>query len=63
MEVYEKVPKWLCLQETGEEPISVRWVDVNKGDSENPNYQSRLVAREFKTDDRPEWYAATPPSE
>ena len=63
MKVYEKVPRWLCLQETGSEPIGVRWVDINKGDSENPNYRSRLVAREFKTDDRPEWYAATPPSE
>ena len=27
--------------------IGVRWVDVNKGDSEEPEYHSRLVGREF----------------
>ena len=44
-------------------PIGVRWVDVNKGDKTSPNYRSRFVAMEFKIDERPEWYAATPPSE
>ena len=35
-----------------------------KGDSTNPNYRSRRVAKEFRgNDDRPEWFAATPPSE
>ena len=34
---------------------------INKGDVLCPNYRSRLVAREFHTNDRPEWYAATPP--
>ena len=63
MGVYKKVPKKVCLQETGREPIGVRWVDINKGDNLHPNYRSRLVAKEYKTDDRPEWYAATPPSE
>ena len=38
-------------------------VDINKGDTTDPNYRSRLVAKEFKTDERPEWYAATPPGE
>ena len=32
---------------TGRPPISVRWVEVNKGDDEHPNYRSRLVAREI----------------
>ena len=32
----------------GKPPISVRWVEVNKGDDENPNYRSRLVAREIR---------------
>ena len=41
----------------------MRWIDINKGDTENPNYRSRLVAKEFKTDINPELYAATPPSE
>ena len=28
-----------------------------------PNYRSRLVAREFNTSEKTEWYAATPPGE
>ena len=61
--VYEKVNLDECWKETGRGPIGVKWVDINKGDSKCPNYRSRLVAMEFKTDERPEWYAATPPSE
>ena len=38
-------------------------MDINKGDSESPNYRSRLVAKEFNTGVCPELYAATPPSE
>ncbi len=63
MGVYEKVPIQECWDVTGADPISVRWVDINKGDTLCPNYRSRLVAREFNTSDKPEWYAATPPSE
>lgn len=63
MRVYDKVKVSECWQETGKGPIGTRWVDINKGDSNNPNYRSRMVAMEFKTDKRPEWYAATPPSE
>ena len=33
---------------TGRPPISVRWVDVNRGDDEYPSYRSRLVAREIR---------------
>ena len=63
MGVYDKVPVTECWQETGHAPIGVRWVDINKGDAGKPNYRSRLVAKEFKVDVRPELYAATPPSE
>ena len=63
MGVYVKVPKQECWSQTGKEPIAVRWIDINKGDTENPCYRSRLVAKEFKTDINPEHYAATPPSE
>ena len=31
---------------TGKPPITVKWVDVNKGDDASPDYRSRLVARE-----------------
>ena len=63
MKVYTKVDISEAWQETGHAPIAVRWVDINKGDETSPNYRSRLVAKEFKTDVRPELYAATPPSE
>ena len=63
MNVYKKVPLAECWAKTGKAPIGVRWVDVNKGDSKNKNYRSRLVAKEYKTDEKPEWFAATPPSE
>ncbi len=63
MNVYKKVSIEECWAETGKAPIAVRWVDINKGDEGNPNYRSRLVAKEFKTDVKPELYAATPPSE
>ena len=43
--------------------ITTRWVDINKGDTERPNYRSRLVARELKMGSSagPEYFAATPP--
>ena len=63
MGVYEKVDIAEAWRETGKAPIAVRWVDINKGDSVNPNYRSRLVAKEFNTGVKPELYAATPPSE
>ena len=43
--------------------IGVRWVDVNKGDSEEPEYRSRLVGREFAVGKDDALYAATPPLE
>ena len=61
--VYVKVPISRCWQLTGKAPIKVRWIDINKGDSINPNYRSRLVAKEInhsKSHD-PELFAATPP--
>ena len=63
MKVYTKVPVEECWANTGKAPIATRWIDINKGDENEPNYRSRLVAKEFKTDERPELFAATPPSE
>ena len=63
MGVYEKVDIAESWSQTGKAPIAVRWVDINKGDSSNPCYRSRLVAKEFNTGVCPELYAATPPSE
>lgn len=47
-------------------PVSVRWVDVNKGTPEEPEIRCRLVARDFKNKrdkDREDLFAATPPLE
>ena len=42
--------------------IGVRWVDTNKGTSEEPEVRSRLVGQEFATGPRrDELYAPTPP--
>ena len=38
-------------------------MDINEGDSANPNYRSRLAAKEFNSRVCSELYAATPPSE
>ena len=46
--VWEKVPKSEAIANTGKQPITVKWVDVNKGDDEEPNCRSRLVAREVR---------------
>ena len=42
--VYERVGRSEQVR-TGGKVIGTRWVDVNKGDSESPNYRSRLVGR------------------
>ena len=49
MDLYTKVPIKECVMKTGKQPISTSWIDVNKGDAQNPNYRSRLVAREINT--------------
>ena len=35
-----------CWERTRGPPVTVRWVEVNKGDDQNPNIRSRLVARQ-----------------
>ena len=63
--VYKKVPIEHCWNDTGKQPIGTRWVDVNKGDELNPNYRSRLVARQLKAHDRSDdcYFAPAPPLE
>jgi hypothetical protein len=62
-EVYEKVPLSECWEKTGKYPIGTRCVDINKGDRENPEYRSRLVAQEINTGKGDNIFAATPPLE
>ena len=42
MRVYTRVPR-ATQRMKGGKITGVRWVDVNKGDSQNPDYRSRLV--------------------
>ena len=60
MNVYTRVHRSECKRLTGKEPIKLRWIDTKKSSGE---IRSRLVAKEFKTDIRPELFAATPPLE
>ena len=55
MGVWEVVPRPKC------KVIGTRWVDTNKGDQQNPNYRSRLVAQEVKKGSVAEYFAAMPP--
>ena len=63
--VWTKVPRQQAFARTGKPPVSVRWVDVNKGDDMNPKYRSRLVARQMKAQDTSgaSFFAPTPPLE
>jgi hypothetical protein len=63
--VWVKVPKQQARARGGRAPISVRWVDVNKGDDLTPKYRSRLVARQMKAMDssRTSYFAPAPPLE
>ena len=47
--VYEKRPIAECLKVTGKKPMGIGWVDTNKGDNDNPEYRSRIVAKDLKT--------------
>ena len=48
---------------TGKAPVGTRWIDVNKGDQDHPDYRSRIVAQEIKRDKNQELFAGTPPLE
>jgi hypothetical protein len=65
--IYDVVDIGESWATTGKGPTSVKWVDTNKADVDQPvNIRSRLVARDFrdkKKKDREDLYAATPPIE
>ena len=60
-------PRQECFDKTGKSPVSVRWVDTNKGNMTLGEMivRSRLVARDFKGNDRgrDDLFAETPPLE
>eukprot|EP00974_Lingulodinium_polyedra_P077843 7535890-Lingulodinium_polyedra.AAC.1 len=48
-------------QRLGYKVVRTRWIDINKGDTANPNYRSRLVAKEFNNGEEDGLFASTPP--
>ena len=62
IKVYHRVPRSEQAQ-TGGKIVGTKWIDVNKGDIENPNIRCRLVGKEFKTTPDDALYASTPPLE
>ena len=40
--VWKKMPKWEAKAK-GWNIVKSRWIDINKGDDEKPNYRSRMV--------------------
>ena len=59
--VYEKVDEREAVERYGVTPIDTKWIDTDKAfEGEPMQIRSRIVAREFKSDDRPDLYAGTP---
>ena len=58
MGLYDVVDLKECWQRTGKPPISTRWIDINKGDEQNPIMRSRWVARQFRDGDLDGCFAA-----
>ena len=60
-QAFDEVPDETCVLRTGRKPISCRWRDINKGDSERVEVRNRLVAREIKHKGTDSYFAGTPP--
>ena len=62
--VYEKVDEKETVEKYGVTPVDTKWVDTDKAfEGEPMQIRSRMCAREFKSDDRPDLYAGTLPLE
>ena len=61
--VWTLAPIAEAWERTGKPPIGCRWIDIDKGDAERPNYRSRLVIQEVRTSGIEAIFAATPPLE
>ena len=62
--VYEKVDERAAVAKYNVTPGDTTWVDTDKAFEEEPmKIRSRIVPREFKSVDRPDLYAGTPPQE
>ena len=62
--VYEKVDEKEAVEKYRVTPIDTKLIDTDKAfEGESMQIRSRICAREFKSDDRPDLYAGTPPLE
>ena len=62
--VYEEVDEKEAFEKYGITPVDTKWVDRDKAfEGEPMQIRSRMCVREFKSDDRPDLYAGTPPFE
>ena len=52
-----------CWERTGKSSTKTKLIDLDKGDKIHPDLRSRLVAKDFKTDNRSNLFAATSPLE
>ena len=62
MGVYERVPR-TEQKKIGGKIIGTKWIDVNKGDMDNPKIRCRFVGKEFRTGPDDALFASTPPLE
>ena len=60
-QAFDEVTDETCVLRTGRKPISCRWRDINKGDSERVEVRSRLAAREIKQKGIDSYFAGTAP--
>ena len=60
--VWKKIPRWEAKAK-GWKIVKPRWIDINRGDNEKPNYRSRMVGKEFNDRVVDGLFAATPPLE
>ena len=62
--VFEEVGERAAVAKYNVTPVDTKWVDTDKAlEGEPMRLRSRIVAREFKSGDRPDLYAGTPPLE
>lgn len=61
--VYTKVPIDERYRVTGTAPRDHIWIDINNGDEGQPEYRSRLVAKQTNRSKNEIFFAATPPLE
>ena len=62
--VYEKVDEKEAVEKYRVTPIDTKLIDTDKAfEGESMQIRSRICAREFKSGDRPDLYAGTPPLE